>query len=80
MCVFPIITLLWSRLLLLDLLDKQVKHLRLDELLDEVSSGLRVDGLVETSFFKHPLLSFAAVFYIRGIMANCFYKELQEGL
>ncbi len=84
--IFPILcavslvlTLLRSRLLLLQLLDKQVKHLRLDELLDKMSSGLGLNGLVETSFFKHPLLSSMPALHIRGIMADCFYKEVQEG-
>lgn len=78
MCVC-VLTLLWSSLLLLHILDKQVKHLRLDELLDKVSSGLGLDGLVETSLFKHALLSSAAAFHVRGVMADCFHKEMQEG-
>lgn len=75
-----LLTLLWSRLLLLHLLDKQVKHLRLDELLDKVSSRLGLNGLVETSLFEHSLLSSATVFHIRGIVADCSHKEMQEGL
>lgn len=76
---FLILTLLWPRVLLLYLLDKQVKHLRLDEFLDKVSSGLGLNCLVETSLFKHSGLSSTAVFHIRGIVANCFHKEMQEG-
>lgn len=77
---FPLLTLLWSRLLLLDLLDKQVKHLRLDELLDKMSSGLGFDGLVETSLFEHAPLFGAVALHVRGIMADRFHKEMQEGL
>lgn len=76
---FLILTLLRTRVLLLYLLDKQVKHLRLDKFLDKVSSGLGLNGLVETSLFKHSGLSSTAVFHIRGIVADCFHKEMQEG-
>ena len=51
------LTLLGARwLLLLQLLDKQVKHLGLEELLDKVPRGLGLDGLVEGPALKHPRL------------------------
>lgn len=59
-----VLTLLWSRLLLLHLLDEQVKHLCLDEVLDKVPGFFRLNGLVETSLFKQPTLCVMTVFNI----------------
>lgn len=55
---FTVLTLLLLRVLL-RLLDKKVKHLRLDEPLDKVSSAFGLDGLVETSLLKLSRLSAA---------------------
>lgn len=75
-----LLTLLRSRLLLLlRLLDEQVKHLRLEEPLDKVSRGPGVNGLVETFLVEHPPFSSMAALHVRGVMADCFHKELQEG-
>lgn len=62
-CV-PVVTLLGSRLLLLHLLDEQVEHLCLDELLDKVSRGLGLNGLVEGPLLKRARLSLAIAFHV----------------
>lgn len=74
------VTLLGSRLLLLHLLDEQVEHLCLDELLDKVSRGLGLDGLVEAPLLKHARLSLPTALHVRGVMADCPDEEMQEGL
>lgn len=79
MCV-PVVTLLGSRLLLLHLLDEQVKHLCVDELFDKVSRGLGLDGLVEAPLLKHARLSLPTAFHVRGVMADRPDEEMQEGL
>lgn len=58
------LTLLWSRLLLLHVLDEQVKHLCLNELFDKVSSGFGLNRLVEPSLVKHPTLSSMTKFHM----------------
>lgn len=75
---YCVLTLLRSLLLMLHLLDEQVKHLRLDELLDKVSSGLGLDGLVEAPLFEHGPLG-TTEFHVGRVMAHCFHKEIQEG-
>lgn len=73
-------TLMRAGLPLLHFLDEDVKHLRLDELLDEVPRGLGLDGLVEG-----PLLEClagprpATRGHKRGVVAHRFHKEGEEG-
>lgn len=73
-------TLLGAQLLLLHLLDEQVKHLRLDKLLDKVPRGLGVDGLVEAPLLKHGRVAVSAALHVRGVVADGPHKEVQEGL
>ena len=71
--------MLGARWLLLHLLDKQVKHLGLEELLDKVPRGLGLDGLVEGSALEHPRLAPAVPRHVQIKMANSLHEEGQEG-
>lgn len=73
-------TLLRAGLLLLHLLDEQVEHLRLDELLDKVPRGLRVDGLVEAPLLEHGRPAVAIALHVGRVVADGPHEEVQEGL
>lgn len=74
------LTLLGAELLLLHLLDEQVKHLRLDELLDKVPRGLGVDGLVEAPLLEHSRPAVSVALHVRGVVADGPHEEVQKGL
>lgn len=74
------LTLLWSRLLLLRLLNEKVEHLRLDELLYKVSSGLGVDGFVEGPLVKDAVLPGGSILDEGGVVTDGPHEEVQEGL
>ena len=68
-------------LLLLRLLDEDVEHLGLHELLDEVPGGVALDGLVEGPALEGPArLRPATRGQVRGVVAHRLHKEAQEGL
>ena len=74
-------TLMRPGLPLLHLLDEDVEHLGLHELLDEVPGGVALDGLVEGPALERPArLRPATRGQIRGIVAHRLHKEAQEGL
>lgn len=73
-------TLLGAELLLLHLLDEQVEHLRLEELLDKVPRGLGVDGLVEAPLLENGRLAVSPALHVGGVVADGPHEEVQEGL
>lgn len=64
---------------LLHFLDKQVEHLRLYKLLDEMSCAFGLDGFTEAPLVEVHRCVRSVPHHVFGKMANSFDEEWQEG-